>query len=230
MCFVDDYSSLSMIYVLKQKSDAVRGLEQFLADSAYIGNVGTLRTDNVTEFLNAQFKDVLSKNRIKHQRSSPYSSHQNGTIGRMWKTLFDMARCLIIETGLHKYLWTYAVMTASYLWNRCYNQRINKPPFEAVTRQKPYLSNMHFFGTRCFVYMEKKKKLDLCCEQGVFVGYDKGSPAYLVYFPDTGEVKRVGFVKFTEKFERRMKPSEPVSEVEPNTEENKMEAETEEKK
>ena len=35
-----------------------------------------------------------------------------------------------------------------------------------------------------------------------FVGYDKGSPAYLVYFPETNVVKRIRCVKFTEKFER----------------------------
>ena len=64
---------------------------------------------------------------------------------------------------------------------------------------------MHLFGTTCFAYVQNKKKLDARSEKGVFVGYDKGSPAYLVYFPETGVVKRVRCVKFTEKFERTNK-------------------------
>ena len=32
------------------------------------------------------------------------------------------------------------------------------------------------------------------------MGYDKGSPAYLVYFPESGEVRRVRCVKFSDTF------------------------------
>ena len=44
---------------------------------------------------------------------------------------------------------------------------------------------MHIFGTTCFCYVQKKKKLDPHCEKGIFIGYDKQSPAYLMYFPET---------------------------------------------
>ena len=42
---------------------------------------------------------------------------------------------------------------------------------------------MHIFGTVCFAYIQEKKKLDDRAEKGIFVGYDKGSPAYLIYYP-----------------------------------------------
>ena len=102
-----------------------------------------------------------------------------------------MARCLLLEANLPKMLWTYTVMVAAYIRNRCYNPRTKKTPFEVFTGQKPNLSNMHLFGTTCFAYVQNKKKLDARREKGVFVGYDKGSPGYLVYFPETGVVKRV---------------------------------------
>ena len=38
--------------------------------------------------------------------------------------------------------------------------------------------------------------MDKRSEKGIFVGYDKGSPAYLVYFPETKKVKKVRCVKF----------------------------------
>ena len=36
------------------------------------------------------------------------------------------------------------------------------------------------------------------CRKGIFVGYDKNSPAYLVYHPDTNDVRRCRCVKFTD--------------------------------
>ena len=44
-------------------------------------------------------------------------------------------------------------------------------------------------------------KLDSHCEKGIFVGYDKQSPAYLIYFPETMVIKRVRCVKFTDSYE-----------------------------
>ena len=40
-----------------------------------------------------------------------------------------------------------------------------------------------------FCYAQNKMKLDACCEKGVFVSYDKQSPAYLIYFLDTMVIK-----------------------------------------
>ena len=77
-----------------------------------------------------------------------------------------MARCLLIEAKLHKTLWTYAVMTAVYIRNRCYNHRIKKTPREAFTKQIPNLQKMHIFGTICYTYVQDKKKLAARGEKG----------------------------------------------------------------
>src|SRR6218665_1022492 len=53
-----------------------------LADCAPIAEVKRLRTDNGTEFTNKDFKSLMLKHRIKHEKSAPYSPHQNGTVER----------------------------------------------------------------------------------------------------------------------------------------------------
>ena len=70
-----------------------------------------------------------------------------------------------------------------------------------MTGRKPDLSKMHIFRTTCYAYVQNTKRLEARSEKGVFVGYDKGSPAYLVYFPESRAVKRVRCVKFTNDFE-----------------------------
>jgi len=107
-----------------------------------------------------------------------------------------MARCLLIQAGLAKELWPYAVLTAAYIRNRCYNGRIGQTPYFALTGQRPNLSNMRVFGSECYAYQQDKGKLDPRCKKGIFLGYDKGSSAYLVYFPKTGKVMKYRVVKF----------------------------------
>ena len=55
---------------------------------------------------------------------------------------------------------------------------------------------MHIFGCTCYAYTQNAKKLYPRSKQGIFLGYDKRSPAYLVYYPDTDKIERVRCVKF----------------------------------
>ena len=112
-----------------------------------------------------------------------------------------MARCLLTQANLPKNLWSYAVMCAVYVRNRCYNHRLKKTPHETFTGHKPNLQHMYIFGTVCFALIQEKKKLDDRAEKGIFVGYEKGSPAYLIYYPNSGVIKKCRRVRFTDKFE-----------------------------
>lgn len=194
--FTDDYSSANFVYFMKNKSDAVTAMEKFLADSAPFGRVKCLRSDNGTEYMSKEFQSLLRKHQIKHETSAPYSPHQNGTAERHWRTLFEMGRCQLLQSGLSKEMWPYAVLSATYIRNRCYNERLGKTPYQALTNRKPNLSNMRVFGSECFAYTQNNKKLDARCKKGVFVGYDKGSPAYLVFFPESGKIQKFRVVKF----------------------------------
>ena len=209
--FTDDYSGFVFVYFLKSKSDAVEATERFLADSAPYGKVKCLRSDNGTEYTSQAYKSLIKKHCIRHDTSAPYSPHQNGTAERHWRTLFEMGRCLLIQANLAKEFWPYAVMAAAYIRNRCYSNRLEQTPYFALTGRKPNLSNMRVFGSECYAYKQDKGKLDPRCTKGIFLGYDKGSPAYLVYFPETGKVMRHRVVKFA-------KPNRCVSEQQTQTE------------
>ena len=208
--FVDDFSSATFVYFLKQKSDAPRALTKFLADARPYGPVRCLslnpdlcpvqrlRSDNGGEYVSNAFGDILLKNSIKHEKSAPHSPHQNGTVERGWRTIFQMARCLLIESKLPRSLWTYAVMAAVYIRNRCYHQRTKQTPYFLLTGQKPDVSKMHVFGTICYPYNVLKTKLDDRSVKGVFLGYDKGSPAYIVYYPNNNKISTHRVVTFTD--------------------------------
>ena len=187
------------VYFLKNKNDTVLATEKFRADTAPYSKVKSFRSNNDTEYTGKSHQALLIKHRIKHETSAPYCPHQNGTAERDWRTLSDMAWCMLIENSLPKQLWTYAVQTATVMRNRCFNKRTKWTPAQALTARGPKLSRMQRFGSECFVYKQDRRKLDPRWEKYVFIGYDKNSPEYTVYFPDTKKVQKHRLVKFVAK-------------------------------
>ena len=106
--FTDDYSSAVFVYFLKKKSDTILATEKFLSDVSPYGKVRCMRSDNGTEFTCNDFQTLMRKNKIRHETSAPYSPHQNGTSERGWRTLFEMGRCMLIESKMPKQVWHYA--------------------------------------------------------------------------------------------------------------------------
>ena len=134
---------------------------------------------------------------------------RNSREGLAHSAAFEMGRCMIVESALTKQLWQYAVQTA--IRNRCYNRRTGQTPYELLTDKKPNVSKMQKFGSVCYTYKQDKGKLDSRCDQGRFVGYDKNSPAYLVYHPDTNKVQKHRLVKFVSRaaVEKQTQTGEP---------------------
>lgn len=92
---------------------------------------------------------------------------------------------------LPKNIWTYAILTAAYIRNRCFNEKIDSTPFQQITRKKPNIANMQPFGSTCFCLVQNPKKLENRRVNGVFIGYDRRSPVYLIYFPEPLEVRKI---------------------------------------
>ena len=167
-----------------------------LTDIAPYGTIKSVRSDQGGEFISEKRASILIQNKIRYERSAPYSQHQNGKAERARRTLFDMQRCLLVQSVLNKNLWTYAVLTAAYIRNRCFNKKIDSTPFQQITGKKPNIANMQPFGSSFFRLIQKHKKLENRSVKGIFIGYDRRSPAYLIYFPETLEVKKIRCLNF----------------------------------
>ena len=87
-------------------------------------------------------------------------------------------------------------MTAAVIRYRCFNNRLKQTPYYMITGRKPDLSKMNIFRSTCYAYKNLKKKLDPKCEKGIFVGYDRNSSAYLVFYPEDNRVLKHRLIKF----------------------------------
>lgn len=92
----------------------------------------------------------------------------------------------------------YALLTASYIQNRCYTHGLKSTPYKAFTGKELNIQNMKIFGTICYAYIQDKK-LDSRSEKGIFIGYDNYSAAYFVYI-EQKTTRKVRSVTFTIRF------------------------------
>ncbi|KAK9071891.1 hypothetical protein SSX86_008322 [Deinandra increscens subsp. villosa] len=85
--------------------------------------VKAIRSDNGTEFKNAELNMFCGEKGIERQYSAPYTPQQNGVAERRNRTLIKAARTMLCEARLPIFFWAEAVNTACYVQNRadeCY--------------------------------------------------------------------------------------------------------------
>jgi len=70
-----------------------------------------VRTDNGTEYVNAELKQFFTARGIIHQTSVAYTPEQNGAAERLNRTLLERVRAMLTDAGLPGALWAEAVST-----------------------------------------------------------------------------------------------------------------------
>ncbi|XP_070014264.1 uncharacterized protein [Nicotiana sylvestris] len=114
---VDDYSKFTWTLFLKNKDETV---EVFVAFVKKIqvkmeSRVACIRSDHGIEFDNVKFDKFCNDNGITHHFSAPRTPQQNGVVERKNKTLEEMARTMLIDSGIAKNFWAEVVNSACYL-------------------------------------------------------------------------------------------------------------------
>ena len=183
-CFVfaDQYTKFVFVNLLTAKSEALASLKKFVLS---VGTPKKLREDNAKEFLSA-VQDVLLRCSILQEKTIPETPQQNGLAERCNRTLLEMARCLLIDSGLPKMMWGLAILHAARIRNLVV-RREEKCPAELMRgiKTKRPISKLSIFG--CTVFMRKRdrevSKLEPKALEGKFVGYTEGEIGYLVYIP-----------------------------------------------
>ncbi|XP_070003456.1 uncharacterized protein [Nicotiana sylvestris] len=173
---VDDYSRFTRTLFLRKKDEMA---EVFVAFVKKIlvkmeSRVVCIRSDHGTEFDNVKFDDFCNENGISHNFSAPRTPQQNGVVEKKNRTLEEMARTMLIDSGLAKNFWAEAVNIACYLVNRCMIRSIlNKTPYELLNGRKPKLTYLRTFGCKCYVLNNGKNQLE-----SIHVIFDESHPSF----------------------------------------------------
>ena len=104
-----------------------------------------VRSDNGTEFKNANADTFLDEEGIAHEFSATYTPQQNGVVERKNQTLIEMARMMLDEYKTPKHFWAEAVETACHATNRLYlHKLLGKTAYELLTVTNPKLDTFEY--------------------------------------------------------------------------------------
>ena len=111
---------MSWVYLLCDRFEVVTIVTRFITEviTQYSTTPKILRTDNALEFVQTSLHTFCADRVIIHQTTCPHTSQQNGVAERKHRQLLDITRTLLIEMHVPSYLWSDALMNATYLQNR----------------------------------------------------------------------------------------------------------------
>lgn len=181
--FIDEKSRFCRVVPLRARSeigDAFADYKAFVEKQT--GRlIKSVRTDNAAEYVGGVFAKIVRESGIMHQTSVARCPQQNGIAERKNRTLVEMARCMLNESGLPDSVWVEAIQTANYIRNRCDTSALNNvTPFEAFWGIKPSVSHLQVFGSKMVSLnkVQNKNKLHEKGEVCKIVGYSSSQKGY----------------------------------------------------
>ncbi|PLW11695.1 hypothetical protein PCANC_18476 [Puccinia coronata f. sp. avenae] len=181
-------SSYAEIKILTKKNEALELLKDTITrmETFTKRRVKILRSDNDGEFNSKALSAFLASKGIVAERLIAYHHYQNGCVKRFSRTLQDMGRTLLVDSGLPKPYWALAFVWACYTLNRIPNSASGDiTPYEKMYGFAPNLDRLQSFGAQAFTHIpaEKRKKLDDRAHLGYAVYYLPNSKGWGFWVP-----------------------------------------------
>ena len=166
------------IFLLKDKTKAPKQLKFFMSivQTQHQTNVGTIRSDNGTEFL--CLKEHFLQLGIVHETSCVGTPQQNGRVERKHRHILNIARALRFQANLLIEFSGECVLTATHLINRTPSPILKqKTPFEILHGQPPTMTHLCVLG--CLAYAHNKNtngdKFASRSRKCILLGYPSGT-------------------------------------------------------
>ena len=152
--FLDDHTSHGWITLLKNKSDAYKAIDHFIAmvETQYNSRVWAFMFNFGGEFTFLELEERLKELGIRVQQSVPHMPQQNGHAEHFNRTLFEKAEAMRHQVCLPKSWWEFCVEYSIHVYNRmpiiCLK---HKTPYEAINRLKPEISHLRILGGGAYI-------------------------------------------------------------------------------
>jgi len=182
LTIVDDYSRYTCVFPLKQKSEVVNILEDFVVfiQIQIETTIKVIRSDNGTGFFMTNF---FSNKRIIHQTSCVNTPQQNSIVERKYGHLLNVARALMIQSHLPKIYWSYSVIHAAHIINMLPTLVLNDfSPHEMLYKTPQDFNQLKVFGSLCYAstLSTNRSKFDPRASKCVFICFKNGTKRYIL--------------------------------------------------
>ena len=211
LALIDSFSNLAYEYYLKDKSasSVYKHLQSFIHNvlvpkrsiDRELGYI-YIMSDCGSEFDNNDIKKLCLENGIIQNFSCPYTPETHGKIERLWRTISEMARAMLFESGLPEEWWEHASCAALHIYNRIFTSTSGVSPWQKYYFEQPKLNYLRVFGSLgyCFIPSQlRDKSFQPIRSEGILVGYsDDHSKCYIMYIPQLNVFLTTDKVEFYE--------------------------------
>lgn len=143
-----------------------------------------VHSDRGSKFLGDDFTAHLERQGTVRKLTVHDTPEHNGDAERSHLTMGNMCQCMLISSGLPRWLWGEAHQHAVWLWNRTPHASIGfKTLYEKHFGKPPDLSGLAPFRSVCYVRCENTDKLGPRAKEACWLGFNVTSNGVRVYWP-----------------------------------------------
>lgn len=186
LTIVDDHYRSVWTFLLPDNTQVPLTIQKFIltVKNQYHLTIKCIRSDNGSEFMNAQCRTPFDSHGITHQHSCSYTPQQNGSVEIKHRHLLQIASALMFQSCLPSKFWGYSILQATYIMNRLPSAVLNwKSPFECLFNAKPNLQLLRTFGCLCYVsnLQQNKTKFSTRSFKCALLGMAPNQKGYVLY-------------------------------------------------
>ena len=207
LIMVDDASRWIFVKLLRTASmhETAAAVTQVLHDAAadaHVLRTQIVRTDNGTEFINSAVQQLFAQSGIRHERTCPHTSHQNGVAERSIGKLMPVVRTMIAAASARPTLWGEAIHAAAHVLNRmpCSSNNDDASPYQIRFAREPRIDHLQPWGITAYVRRTgQQSKVHARADPGVLVGYGHevtGQKGWRIELPSLRKVITSSSVSF----------------------------------
>jgi hypothetical protein len=190
--FLIEESRYAEIALCSRKSEAAKKTIEFITKyKVQTGKtIQIIRSDNAKEYVEGDLKKYCEKQGIIQETTVPHTPQQNGMAERLNRTLMEMAKCMLFESGMSDTWWGEAIITATYVRNRIHSNTIKSTPYETEFGVKADVGYMRQFGEDCFAFVPEgtRTKLKPKAIECRFLGYGDRVKGYRLVRKDNKKI------------------------------------------
>ena len=149
------------------------------------------------EYIDTNCQKLFATEGIIWEPLPAYIHESNGIAERFNCTIITMARGMVMDFNLLKFLWAEAIVIVVYLKNRFFYISLkNTTLYQQFHGKKPVVKHLHLFGKKCYAHIHKEarsaySKLDFRATDAIFVGYTSSNKIFRVYISSKRFIKEV---------------------------------------
>jgi len=136
LTFIDDYTCVTWVFLLKQKSEASHVVQRFFSmiKNQFGINIKRIRSNNSKDYFNHGLISFFQREGVIHESSCVKTPQQNGIAERENGHLLDQTQAVLFQRKVPKRFWGEVVLNACYLINRLpYSILASKSPMEILS-------------------------------------------------------------------------------------------------